>query len=60
MAHELRSMSVFICLVDIRDIHLLRTLQQGKYVVDVGRLLVAEVFSAGVAVVSPALRLHDQ
>jgi hypothetical protein len=53
-------MSVFVGLVDIRDILLLRALQQGEYVGDVGTFLGAVDCSVGVVVVPPALQLHYQ
>ena len=60
MAHKFPSVSVFVGLVVVRDVFLPRPLQQGKYVGYVVVYLFPEVITRRVAVVPPALCLHDQ
>jgi hypothetical protein len=58
--HERPRMSVFVGLVDVRDLLLPRALQQGDYVGYVVVYLCLEVCARRVAVVPPALCHDDQ
>jgi hypothetical protein len=59
-AHELRRMSVFVGLIDVRDSLLPRPLQQGEYLVYIILYLFVEGVTIRSVVFPPALCPHDQ